>query len=467
MVHAPRTPSESLVADLRAAVGGDVITSEDAAYEDACSLWNGAVDRRPALVVRATSTDDVATAVTFAREHDLQLGVRGGGHHVTGCALVDDGLVVDLTEMAEVAIDPVEKVARVGPGARVSDVLDPAQEHGLAPIVGSAAQNGIAGSTLAGGIGWLRRAHGLGVDHLRSVELVTVDGAVLVASESEHADLFWGVRGGGPNFGIVTAFEIGLVEVGPAVMIAQVAYPIDAAGEVLRGFREWSRDAPREATSILVAMHIPPLAMIPPEAHGVPIVMVYCVYAGPVADGERALAPLRELGDPLMDMSGPMPLAAVHEVARELFPDARRYEWHSLYTADLSDDVVDGMADAFADAPSEESAVTLWHLGGAVGDVATDATAFGFRDAAFMVSVDAAWDDPDADTENREWAARHWSALRPHSTDGFYPGFPGPVDGEERGRMAYGENYDRLATLKAEYDPENLLRSNLNVDPAH
>ncbi|MWG34249.1 FAD-binding oxidoreductase [Halomarina oriensis] len=466
MEYATRTPSESLVSELRAAVDGDVVTPSDAAYEEACSLWNGAVEKRPALVVRAVSTDDVSTAVTFAREQGLPLGVRGGGHHVTGSALVDDGLVVDLSGMTGVSIDPDARVARVGPGARVSDVLDPAQEYGLAPIVGSAAQNGIAGSTLGGGIGWLRRAHGLGVDHLRAVELVTVEGTVLRASPEENPDLFWGVRGGGPNFGVVTAFEFDLVEVGPEVMIAQVVYPADAADDVLRRFREWSEDAPREATTLVVVMHVPPLAMVPPEAHGAPVVMVFSVYAGAVEDGERALAPLRELGEPLMDMSGPMPLAAVHEVARDLFPDGRRYAWHSLYADDLSEDVVDVVTDAFADAPSLESELGIWHLGGAIRDVDEDGTAFGYRDAEFMITVDAAWDDPEADTENRAWAERHWEALGPHCVDGSYPGFPGPVDAEERGRMAYGENYDRLAALKATYDPENLLRSNVNVEPA-
>ena len=459
--------SESTVSDLRAAVSGDVIRPDDAAYDDVRAVWNGAVDRYPAVVVRAERTEDVAAALRFAREHDLPLAVRGGGHHVTGSAVVDDGLVVDLSGMDAVSVDPATRTARVGPGARVGDVLGLAQEHGLAPVVGSAAQTGIAGSTLGGGIGWLRRAHGLGIDHLTAVELVTVDGAVVRASGSDDADLFWAVRGGGAAVGVVTAFELDLVAVGPEVMVAQVAYPAETAGETVRAFREWAATAPREATTLVALMRVPPLAMIPPEAHGAPIVMVYSVYAGSVEDGERALAPLRELGEPVMDTSGPMPLTALHDVARDLFPDARRYSWHSLYAETLGDEAVDELVAAFADAPSPESSTEIWHLGGAISDVETGATAFGFRDAEFMLGVDAAWDDPDDDDANVEWARRHWEALRPHSMAGSYPGFPGFVEGEERARMTYGENYERLADLAAEYDPENLLRSIANVEPAH
>jgi FAD/FMN-containing dehydrogenase len=466
----PTTPTigDAVLAELHAAVSGAVLTPEDADYDAARELWNGRVERHPAVFVRAASADDVATAVRAAREHDLPLAVRGGGHHVTGSALVDGGLVVDLSGMDVVAVDPASRTARVGPGARVSDVLEPAQAHGLAPIAGSAAQNGVAGSTLAGGIGWLRRKSGLGVDHLRSVELVTADGEVLTASETEHPDLFWGLRGGGANFGVVTAFELGLVEVGPTVAIAQTVYPIEAAGDVLAAYRKYAAEAPDEVTTLVALMRVPPLPDVPPEAIGAPVVMVYGVYAGPVEAGEAAMAPLRELGEPLMDMSTPQPLAGVHEVARLLFPDGRRYAWHSLYAAELGDAALGTMAEALLAAPSEHSELGIWHLGGAIRDVDDEDTAFGFRDAEFMLTVDAAWEDGEADAENVAWAADVWETLRadPSTIDGSYPGFPGPVEGEERTRMAYGEGLDRLAELKAEWDPENLFRSNLNVEPA-
>lgn len=281
----------------------------------------------------------------------------------------------------------------------MADVLDPAQEYGLSPVVGSAAQNGVAGSTLAGGIGWLRRAVGLGVDNLRSVEIVTVDGDVLTASESENSELFWAIRGGGANVGVVTSFEMELVEVGPEVAIAQVIYPIEAASHVLRSYRAYAAEVPDEVTTLVVLMRIPPLPMIPPEAIGVPVVMLYGVYAGPTEEGENAMAPLRELDEPMMDMSGPQLLAGVHEVARELFPDARRYSWPSLYATELTDEVIETMADDLVNAPSDESELGIWHLGGAIADVDGDATAFGFRDAEFMLSVGAAWDDPERDEE--------------------------------------------------------------------
>ena len=458
---------ESIVTDLRAAVSGDVITADDAGYEKARQLWNGAVDRHPAVFVRVTSTDDVATAIAAARDHDLPLSVLGGGHHVTGSALVDDGLVVDMCELNDVTIDPERRTARVGPGARVADVLGPAQEHGLSPVVGSAAQTGIAGSTLAGGIGWLRRKFGLGIDNLRSVELVTTDGAVLTASADENPDLFWAVRGGGATVGVVTSFELELHEVGPEVAIAQLVFPIERAGEVLRAYRTHAAEAPAELTTLVVLMRIPPIPMVPPEAIGAPVVMVYGVYAGPVEEGEQVMASFQEFGEPLMDMSGPQPLAGVHEVARLLFPDARRYSWHSAYATELADDDLDAMVDALLAAPTNECELGIWHLGGAVSEVAPDATAYPHRNAEFLLSVEGGWDDPARDDDCVAWAREIWDLLWASSAtiEGFYAGFPGFVAEGERARMIYGDNYDRLASMAAEYDPENLLGSRLVTEP--
>ena len=458
---------ESIVTDLRAAISGDIITTDDGGYEEARHLWNGAVDRHPAVFVRAASTDDVATAIAAARDHDLPLSVLGGGHHVTGSALVDDGLVIDMSGMNDVTIDPESRTARVGPGARVADVLTPAQEHGLSPIVGSAAQTGIAGSTLAGGIGWLRRKFGLGVDHLQSVELVTTDGTVLTVSADENPELFWAVRGGGANVGVITRFELHLVEVGPEVAIAQLVYPIESAGDVLRAYRDYAATAPDELTTLVALMRIPPIPMVPPEAIGAPVVMVYGVYAGPVEESEQVIESLRDLGEPLMDMSGPQPLAGVHEVARLLFPDARRYSWHSAYATELADDDLDALVDALLAAPTNECELGIWHLGGAVADVDPDATAYPHRNAEFLLSVEAGWDDPARDDKCVAWARDIWERLwRSSATiEGFYAGFPGFVAEDERARMVYGDNYDRLASIAAEYDPENRLGGGLTVEP--
>ena len=460
----------SLVSDLRAAVAGDVTVRGDDAYDAARTVWNGRIDRSPAVVVRVASSEDVAAAIRFAREHDLPLAVRGGGHHVTGSAVVDDGLVVDLSGLTSVSLDVDARTVRAGAGCRVADVLSVTQEHGLAIAAGSAAQTGLAGSTLGGAIGWTRRAHGLGVDCLRSVDLVTVDGRVVTASADENPDLFWAVRGAGANVGVVTDFEFDCFALGPEVAVAQVAYPApdaEASAAVFRQYRAFVADAPEEVTSIAVYMHVPPLPFVPVEHHGAPIVMCYAVYAGDPTEGEGILEPLRGFGESAVDMSGRMPFTALHDVARDLFLDGKRYSWHSLYAADLSDDLIDRVAAAATSAPGNESSVTLWHLGGAVGDVPADATAYAWRDAEFLVSVEAMWTDSADDDALVAWAQSTRDDLResPATLEAFYPGFPGFVAGEERARMAYGDNYDRLADVKARYDPENLLRNNLNVAP--
>ncbi|MFB6192255.1 MAG: FAD-binding oxidoreductase [Haloarculaceae archaeon] len=462
---------DSTASDLRAAVAGDLIVPGDETYDEARALWNGRIDRHPAAVVSATSTDDVAAALRFARAHDRPIAVRGGGHHVTGSAVVDDGVVIDLSELTDVAVDADARTVRVGAGCRVSDVLSATQEHGLAIACGSAAHNGVAGSTLAGAIGWVRRTHGLGVDGLRSVELVTVDGEVLTASGTEHPDLFWGLRGGGANFGVATSFEFDCFELGPEVAVAQPIYPAPDEGtirDLLGGYRAYLADAPEEVTSMAIVTSVPPLPFVPQEVHGAPVVMIYAAYAGDPAEGEEVMRPLREMGEPAMDMSGRMPFLALHEIANELFPVGNRYSWHSLYADEASDDLLDRATRTAAARPPGEASIELWHLGGAVRDVDPDGTAYAHRDAEFLVGISATWRDPAHDEAHLSWAEESWNDLResPAAREGFYPGFPGFVTGEERARMAYGDNLDRLAELKAEYDPENLLASNLNVAPA-
>ena len=461
----------TLVSDLRAAVAGDVVVPGDGAYDEARALWNGRIDRYPAAVVRVASTDDVAAALRFAREHEREITVRGGGHHVTGSAVVDDGIVVDLANLTEVTVDADARTVQVGAGCRVSDVLSKTQEHGLAITCGSAAHNGVAGSTLGGAIGWVRRKYGLGTDKLRSVELVTVDGEVLTASAEENPGLFWGLRGGGANFGVVTSFEFDCFELGPEVAVAQPIYAApddETVRDLLGQYRAFVADAPREVTSMAIVTSIPPLPFVPQEAHGAPVVMFYAAYAGDPAEGEEVMRPLREMGEPAMDMSTRMPFLALHEIANELFPVGGRYSWHSLYADELSDDLLDRVTTTAAARPEGEASVEVWHLGGAVSDVPPDGTAYVHRDAEFLVNVGATWRDPADDGAHLSWAESSWVDLResPATREGFYPGFPGFVTAEERSRMAYGDNLARLAELKADYDPENLLHSNLNVTPS-
>ncbi|WP_251343870.1 FAD-binding oxidoreductase [Haloplanus halophilus] len=465
------TLDPSIATDLRDDVAGDVVGPGDDAYHAARTVWNGRIDRFPVAIARVASSADVAAAIRFARERDLPLSVRGGGHHVTGSAVVDGAVVVDLSDMTAVDLDVEARTVRVGPGCRVGDVLTATQEHGLAIPCGSASHNGVAGSTLGGGIGWVRRAHGLGVDALRSVELVTVDGDVLTASDAANPDLFWAVRGGGANVGVVTRFEFECFELGPEVAVAQVAYPApddETTARLFRRYRAFVAEAPDAVTSMALRTFVPSLPFVPAEFHGAPIVMFYAVYAGDPGDGEAALRPLREAGDPAMDLSGRLPFVAVHDIATELFPTGNRYSWHSLYADELTDDLIERVATAGGTAPGAESSVTVWHLGGAVSDVPLDATAYAWRDAEFLVSVEAGWRDPGADEAHLAWAESTWRDLRGSDAtlEGFYPGFPGFVDGDERSRMAYGDNLDRLASIKARYDPENLLRNNLNVRPS-
>ncbi|WP_380676289.1 FAD-binding oxidoreductase [Salinigranum sp. GCM10025319] len=462
---------ESLVSELRSDVSGRVVTPDDEAYHAVRAVWNGRIDRFPAVFVQVESTDDVAAAIRFAREHELPISVRGGGHHVTGSAVVDGSLVVDLAELTAVDLDVDARTVRVGAGCRVSDVLSVTGEHGLAITCGSAAHNGLAGSTLGGAIGWVRRAHGLGVDNLRSVEVVTVDGEVLTASADENPELFWAIRGGGANVGVVTSFEFDCFELGPQVAVAQVAYPApdaETTADLFRKYRAFVADAPDEVTSMAIRASVPPLPFVPPEFHGAPIVMYYAVYAGDADEGEAALRPLREMGEPAMDLSARMPFLALHEIANELFPSGNRYSWHSLYATDLSDDLIERVVNAGASLPGGESSLTVWHLGGAIREVAADETAYAWRDPEFLVSIEAGWRDPAEDEAHLAWAESAWHDLResPATVEGFYPGFPGFVTGEERARMAYGDNLDHLAEVKAQYDPENLLHNNLNVEPA-
>ena len=470
MRHTTTELDHAAVDQLRSHLAGDVITPDHDAYHRARAVWNGRIDRFPAVIVRVASADDVAPALRFARDHQLQIAVRGGGHHVTGSAVVDDRRLIDLSNLTDVTVNPDARTVRVGAGARTGDVLSATGEHGLAIPCGSAADTGIAGSTLAGAIGWIRRKHGLGIDALRSVDLVTGDDETRRAGQTDHDDLFWGIRGGGANFGVVTAFEFECADIGPEVAVAQVAYPApapDTAAAHFRRYREYVADAPDEISSMALRSAVPSLPFVPAEAHGAPIVMVYAVYAGDPADGEAALAPLRQLDEPMMDLSDRMPLLAVHEVANDLFPTGRRYSWHSLYATDLSDDLIARITRAGAASPGPEAGLTLWHMGGAVADVPTDATAYAWRDASFLLSIDAGWRDPADDETHLRWAEQTWHDFRASDAtlEAFYPGFPGFASGDDRARMAYGPNLPRLVDLKSEYDPDNLLHSNLNVPP--
>ena len=458
---------ETQVEELGSRLRGELLRSVDAGYEEARLLWNGVIDRRPALIVRCAAVEDVVEAVNFARENDLLLAVRGGGHNVAGTASAEGGLVLDLSPLKDVEVDPAGRTVHAGAGVTIGELDGETQRHGLATPMGVVSETGIAGLTLNGGMGHLRRKHGLSSDNLLSVELVTADGRVLKASEEENADLFWAVRGGGGNFGVVTSFEYRLHPVGPEVMCAFVFYPGDRAEEVLLSVEKYLTDAPDEVSPLSFLGRVPPVEDFPEEWHGKQFVATLAVYDGPMEDGEEALEPLRGLGDPIADFSGPMPYADVQKLLDEDYPDGWRYYWKSVNVGGLGDGVIEALIEHAEAAPSDHSTIDVWFQGGAMGRVGAGESAFGDRSAPILLGIEANWeDDPEDDEENMAWARGCYSDLRRFSDGGVYLNFPGFLEeGQSLMRDAYGENYERLVALKNQYDPANLFRLNQNISP--
>jgi FAD/FMN-containing dehydrogenase len=458
------------VGRFRAAMRGETFAPGDGGYEAARAVWNGLIDRRPGLIVRCTGAADVIDAVGFAREHGLLVAVRGGGHNVAGTAVCDGGLVIDLSAMRGVRVDPAAGTARGG-GATWGDLDRETQAFGLATAGGVVSTTGIAGLTLGGGLGWLRRAHGLSCDNVVSFDVVTADSRLRTVSETREPDLFWALRGGGGNFGVVTSFEYRLHPVGPMVTLCAPLYaaePPDAAARVLRAWRDAVAEAPDEITAEALFWTVPAAPDFPEEAHGRRVIVLPAVSIAPPEEAERSLAPLRELGEPVADLSGPIPWVALQTAFDALFPAGElRYYWKSLYLSALGDDVIDVLVARAVDRPSPATLVAVWLLGGAMARVPAEATAFGRRDAPFMISVDSTWAEPAESERNVAWTRELWSDLQAFSSGGVYLNFPGL--GEEREalvRAAYGDNYARLVELKGRYDPTNLFRSNQNIPPA-
>jgi FAD/FMN-containing dehydrogenase len=453
--------------ELAARLDGDVLRSGDDGYDSARRVWNGLIDRRPALIARCASTDDVRAAVRFAREHELVVAVRGGGHGVAGNAVCDGGLVIDLSHLNDVHVDVERRVVRAGGGCRLADVDAATQEHGLATPLGVVSETGIAGLTLAGGMGWLRRKHGLSCDNLLAAELVTADGGLVHTSESDNAELLWGLRGGGGNFGIVTAFELQLHELGPDVELLFVVYPGDRAREVLATFVGLMADAPDEISLLSFLGRVPEADMFPAESHGRPMVAIAGIYAGPTAEAEPVLRPFRELGGPIADLSGRMPFTEVQSLLDEDYPAGGGYYWKSIELDGLDGTVIDRLVEHAAAAPSAHSTVDVWYHGGAMGRVAPDATAFGER-ALVLLGYEANFEDLDAAEPNVAWVRDSLTELSPYARRGTYLNFPGFFEeGDALVRDSYGDaNYRRLVQLKDAWDPDNVFRLNGNIAPS-
>lgn len=452
------------VDELAATFRGPIITPVDASYEEQRKVWNGAIDRRPGVIARCTGVADVIAAVKFGRAHGITVAVRSGGHSFPGISVCDGGIVIDLSLMKGVRVDPEARTARAQAGVLLGELDRETQEFGHAVPAGIVTHTGVAGLTLGGGIGWLTRKYGLTIDQLLSVDLVTADGEFVKASDAENADLFWGVRGGGGNFGIVTDFEFRLNPVGPMVLAGPIFWPMTDSPKVMRFYRDWIAETPDEVTTIVVHRKAPPLPVVPAEFHGKPVVVVAFCYAGDIEDGEKAVAPLRRFGSPMLDACVPKQFVA-HQA---MFDPAFTRGWSYYFRSCDIDTVTDDVADIFLEhGRAIESPITsfgMFQLGGAMARVADNDCAFNGRAAGHTININGNAMTPDAFDAEREWVRRMWSDLEPHNV-GAYVNFL-MEEGEERVRRAYGPaKYARLQALKTKYDPTNFFRLNQNIVP--
>jgi FAD/FMN-containing dehydrogenase len=455
---------ETALAELQAGFRGQLVPQNDPAYDEHRKIWNGSIDRHPALIARCAGVADVIAAVRFGRQTGLPVAVRSGGHSFPGICVADDALVIDLSLMKGIRVDPEARTARVQAGTLLGDLDRETQEFGLAAPAGIVTTTGLAGLTLGGGIGWLMRKFGLTVDQLNSVDLITADGEFVKASADENADLFWGICGGGGNFGIVTEFEFRLNPLGPVVVAGPVFWPMEQSPEVLRFYRDWLADAPDELMTIVVHRKAPPLPFVPEELHGKPVVMVIACYAGPVEEGEKVVRPLKEFGNPVADLCVPKPFLMHQAMFDPSFPHGRWYYFKSCDVAELTDDVIDITVEHSLRIQSPLTSFPIWQMGGAVARIGEDDTAFGGRQAGFTYNIGGCTEGSDGFEDEREWVRTFWSALEPYHR-GVYVNFLGD-EGQDRVRESYGPKYARLQELKRKYDPDNFFRINQNIPPA-
>ena len=453
------------IAGLQDGFRGELLHPGDPGYEDARRVWNGSISRFPALIARCAGVADVITAVRFARDTGLLVAVRGGGHSFPGLSVCDGGLLIDLSPMKGIRVDPEARTVTAQAGVLLGELDRETQAFGLAVPSGIVTHTGLSGLTLGGGINWVMRKYGLTIDQLLSVDLITADGEFVKASASENPDLFWGVRGGGGNFGIVTQFEFRLNPVGPIVLAGPIFWPMEESPNVLRFYREWIAEAPDELMTIVVHRKAPPLPFVPLELHGKLVVSVVCCYAGPVEDGEKAVKPLKAFGSPVLDLCVSKPFLA-HQAMFDLsFQHGWWYYMRACDVAELTDEVIDITVDHSLRINSPLTAFPIWQRGGAAARVGEDETAFGGRSAGHTFNITAVTHSGEGFDQEREWVRNFWSALEPYHTS-VYVNFL-MEEGEERIRQAYGaEKYDRLKALKRRYDPDNFFRLNQNIGPA-
>jgi FAD/FMN-containing dehydrogenase len=456
--------STSTAEGLRQSVRGQVIAADDDGYEDARRVFNAMIDRRPAFVVRCAGTADVVAAVTFARENGLDLAIRGGGHSVPGFGTADDAVVVDLSGMRDVQVDPERSTARAGGGTTWGAFNDATHAHGLATTGGVVSTTGVGGLTLGGGIGYLARGVGLSCDNLIGAEVVTADGQVVTASEEENEDLFWALRGGGGNFGVVTAFEFRLHPV-TEIYGGPLFFDRADAGEVLRAYREFIRDAPEEFGGFPAWQIAPPLPFIPEERHGETMLAFVACWTGPIAEGERVLKPIRDAAPVVAEHVGAMPYPALNSAFDGLYPaGALQHYWKTNFVRELTDEAIDAHLEHGSKVPVVNSTVHIYPINGACNRVASDETAFAYRDATFATVIAGMWPDPADNEANIKWVRDYYDAVAPLSEEGGYVNF---MSGDDQGQIeaSYKGNYDRLTAVKRKYDADNLFHLNQNIRP--
>ncbi len=447
--------STSRVEKLRAGFRGEIVLPDSPNYDGARKIWNASIDKRPALIARCSGTADVAAAVRFGQENDLLTAVRGGGHNVAGRALCDGGIVIDLSRMKGVRVDAKNRTARVQGGCTLGDVDHETHLFGLAIPAGVVSKTGIAGLTLGGGVGWLVRKYGLTCDNVVSFDVVTAGGEFLVAGESENQDLFWALRGGGGNFGVVTSFEYRAHPVS-TVLGGLILHPRDQASAVLRFYRDFIRSAPEELTVYAGLLH---------TAEGTPAIAMIACYCGELREGERVLKPLRAFGSPLLDAIQPLPFPQMQSLLDGAFPDGNQNYWKSAFARELSDELIDVLVDSANRAASPLTAIVVEYYGGAASRVGTSDTAFAHREAQYDIGICAQWADPKESPRHIDWTRRLAEAIRPFTSGAYLLNFLGD-EGEDIVRAAFGPNYPRLVEVKKKYDPANFFRVNPNIDPA-
>ena len=448
---------------LRENVRGTVTTAEDAGYDEARRVYNAMIDRRPAVIVRPANTGDVMTAVRFAAENDLTVAVRGGSHSVPGFGTADDALVVDLSTMRGVRVDPLTQTARVEGGATWGDMNAAGYPFGLATTGGIISTTGVGGLTLGGGIGYLARGLGLSCDNLLAADVVTADGSFHVASDKEDADLFWAIRGGGGNFGVVTSFEFRMSPV-KDIYGGPMFFELDQAGDLLRFYREFIADAPEELGCFPAYQIAPPLPFIPEDRHGEPFIAMVTCWAGDLDAGEKALQPIRDLAPRVAEFVGVMPYPALNSAFDALVPPGLQHYWKANFVTELTDDAIAAHLEHGPKIPVVNSTMHIYPINGAAQRVAPDSTAFAYRDATFATVIAGMWPDPADNEANTAWVKDYYAATAPHSEEGGYVNFMAEDD-QSRIRANYRGNYDRLAETKRRYDPDNLFRHNQNIQP--